>query len=86
MKKRSGIIAVLLFVISLCCINANVAHAKSRPLSLDQAVALIKKDTGSKVLSAKEVTKAGERFYLIKTMNNGRVRLIRINPKTGQQY
>lgn len=64
-----------------------VYAAKSgKPVSLDQAVVLVKKETGAKVLSAKEVSKEGKQYYLIKTIDNGRVRLLRIDPKTGEQY
>ncbi len=84
MKKLSSLFYTALFVILSCMFQVSIVSAK--PVSLDEAVVQVKKTSSSKVLSAKEVTKDGEQFYLIKTINNGKVKLIRIDPETGKQY
>lgn len=77
-------IKVLLLTTLLFSISTIYAADNNKTLTLDAAVAQVKEATGERVLSAKEVDKNGDHYYLIKTMKNGRVRLIRIDPKTGE--
>ncbi len=80
------IIVLLLTVLSFFASTLHAAGGRLKPITLDAAVDNIKKTTGERVLSAKEVAKNGDHFYLIKIMKKGRVRLIRIDPKTGNSY
>ncbi len=86
MRNSSNVIIVLLLT-ALSFFTSTVFAEKSiKPLTLDAAVDRVKKNTGERVLSAKEVDKKGDHYYLIKTMKKGRVRLIRIDPETGMSY
>ncbi len=85
MKKSASIFCLFLFVLSLISFNTNV-FAGQKQISLNGVVEQVKKTTGGKVLSAKEENKGGERFYIIKVLDNGRVRIIRIDANTGKQY
>lgn len=87
MKVIKGAVKVFLLVaLTFSTSTLYAAGGRIKPLTLDDAVAQVKEATGERVLSAKEVDKKDDHYYLIKTMKNGRVRLIRIDPKTGASY
>lgn len=86
MFKLRSILHTAVLAILFSLLTVGVASAKPRFITLDEAVLEIKKTSGSKILSAKEHNKGGERFYLIKTIKKGKIRLIRIDPKTGKQF
>ena len=57
-----------------------------RGLSLDEASARVRKQTGGRILSARRVHKEGHTFYRFKVlMPNGVVRIIRIDAGTGRR-
>ncbi len=86
MRNSLNVIIVLLLTALSFFAPTLYAADSIKPLTLDAAVDHVKKTTGERVLSAKQVDKKGDHFYLIKTMKKGRVRLIRIDPKTGKSY
>jgi hypothetical protein len=58
--------------------------AKSNPLSLDQATAKVRKETGGRVLSARAETNGGRTSYRIKVLlPSGHVRIVRVDAATG---
>jgi|GEM_PF-1808945 hypothetical protein len=58
--------------------------AKSGELSLDQATAKVRKETGGRVLSARAETNGGRTSYRIKVLlPSGHVRIVRVDAATG---
>ena len=63
----------------------SVVYAANEPLTLDDAVAKVRKKTGGKVLTADKETKDGQPVYRIKVlMKDGRVRVLLVDPATGK--
>ena len=58
--------------------------AKSGQLSLDQAAAKVREQTGGRILSAQTETKGGRTSYRIKVLlPSGHVRIVRVDAATG---
>ena len=59
--------------------------ANSNQLSLDQAAAKVRKETGGRILSARAETKGGRTSYRIKVLlPSGHVRIVRVDAATGE--
>lgn len=64
--------------------EAVAAHDNSGPLTLDDAVAKIRKETGGKVLTADEESSDGETRFRIKVLlSGGRVRVYYVDATNG---
>jgi len=57
-----------------------VREPARRALTLDQAAARVRKQTGAQILSAQERISNGERYYRFKINEKGRVRVIYLQP------
>ncbi|MGH8495231.1 MAG: PepSY domain-containing protein [Gammaproteobacteria bacterium] len=61
-----------------------IAAAADRRISLDQAVAMVLRRYGGKVISAETRTRNGRVIHRIKVLTeNGRVRTVRVDGQTG---
>jgi uncharacterized membrane protein YkoI len=61
--------------------------AQKNELSLDQAAARVRKETGGRVLSARTQNRNGHTVHRIKVlMPSGHVKIVRVDAATGKMY
>lgn len=69
-------------VLLICAGLMGPAHAGGggKGLSLEQAAAEVRKNTGGRILAAETVRVEGKRMHRIKVMKKGRVRNVLVDP------
>lgn len=60
-----------------------LAEGPTKNISIDKVVSDFKKQEGVRVLSAIEKDENGDKYYLIKIISKGRVKVYKIDPATG---